>query len=146
VSAPSEEHLRRAPTREQIENARTILDYRDRDQGGSEGLGWILAALERKAYLAGWAACRERAAVAMSTDAALLEVLADAEHRRWAAWMDYQRTAPPEKRADWPRKAALAYWALTEVEKESDRIEARKTLAIVCNFVRALEPEGERSA
>lgn len=64
-------------------------------------------------------------------DPALLERLADAEHERWSGWMIYQETAAPVKRADWPRKATTKYGGLTEAEKESDRIEARKTLAII---------------
>lgn len=61
----------------------------------------------------------------------LLEALAAAEHERWARWMEYQSRAPAEKAADWPRKAATPYAMLTDAEKESDRIEARKSLAIV---------------
>lgn len=81
----------------------------------------------------------ERCVAALS-DPALLEVLADAEHQRWAAWMRYQQTAPPEKRADWVRKVALVYWGLTDEEQESDRAEARKTLEIIRNRLRALSP------
>jgi len=77
-----------------------------------------------------------RAAIALDAPA-LLEVLAEAEHTRWANWMRYQQTAPAEKRADWPRKAALAYWGMTNEEQESDRIEARKTLEIVRTYLRA---------
>jgi len=61
----------------------------------------------------------------------LLELLACAEHDRWSGWMEYQDRALPEKRADWPRKAAMTYAELTNVEQESDRIEARKTLATI---------------
>jgi len=61
----------------------------------------------------------------------LLEALAAAEHRRWAGWMKYQKRAPAAKVADWPRKTATPYAKLTELEKESDRIEARKFLAII---------------
>ena len=77
-----------------------------------------------------------RAEVALDAPA-LLEVLAEAEHARWSGWMRYQETAPQERRADWPRKAATSYWGLTDAERESDRIEARKTLEIVRNYLRA---------
>jgi hypothetical protein len=83
---------------------------------------------------------REQCAKALD-DPALLEALADAEHQRWVSWMRYQQTASPEKRADWPRKVALVYWGLTNEEQESDRIEARKTLEIIRNRIRALNVE-----
>lgn len=61
----------------------------------------------------------------------LIEELSALEHERWAGWMQYQDTAPEAKRADWPRKASLPYSALTDQEKESDRIEVRKTLSLI---------------
>lgn len=61
----------------------------------------------------------------------LLEALAAVEHNRWAGWMRYQETASAERRADWPRKAGLAYTQLTHNEQESDREEVRTTLAVI---------------
>lgn len=69
--------------------------------------------------------------VAVLDSPELLEALAASEHERWAGWMEYQSRAPAEKVADWPRKVAIPYSGLTNIEQESDRIEARKTLAII---------------
>lgn len=70
----------------------------------------------------------------------LLEALAAVEHARWAAWMRYAERAPAEKRADWPRKAGLAYAEMTDAEQESDRIEARKSLAVIAEHMRRSAP------
>ena len=73
----------------------------------------------------------------------LLEVLADLEHDRWGRWEKYReviiRKSIEEvgksdktytlKREDWIRKRETPYSTLTEKEKESDRVEARKTIA-----------------
>ena len=61
----------------------------------------------------------------------LLERLADQEHERWSGWIRYQGLAPIERRRDWARKAATPYAQLTDAEQESDRIEARKTIAVL---------------
>jgi len=66
----------------------------------------------------------------------LLELLAALEHRRWSGWMEYQDRAPADKKADWPRKASLTYSELTDKEQESDRIEVRKTLFVIRNFLK----------
>lgn len=74
----------------------------------------------------------------------LLERLAAIEHERWAGWMAYQaehcnligiegqdihKSGEPFAER-WARQAATPYAQLTEAEKESDRIEARKGLAL----------------
>jgi len=73
-------------------------------------------------------------------DPALLETLAAIEHERWSGWEVYRERCVAEVRRDgdvetheerWRRLRATPYAALSEREKESDRIEARKTLAAV---------------
>ena len=81
----------------------------------------------------------------------LLEKLAALEHTRWSKWMEYlftkgathtmgdalHRFEPPafiingDSVARWKRQLATEYKDLSEAEKESDRIEARKTLEVV---------------
>jgi hypothetical protein len=77
---------------------------------------------------------------------ALLETLAAIEHERWSGWMKYQAehciliahcgatgTHRSGERFDarWLRQARTPYADLSEAERESDRIEARKTLAAI---------------
>lgn len=77
-------------------------------------------------------------------DPHLLEKLAALEHDRWAHWMEYlfaccrwadgprrfEATIPAEKVNHWQRQIDTKYADLSEKEKESDRVEARKTLAL----------------
>lgn len=71
-----------------------------------------------------------------------LEVLAAVEHERWAGWMRYLFTKgitgadgcfiiEPASVLHWRRQMETPYAALTESEKESDRVEVRKTLAAI---------------
>ena len=78
-------------------------------------------------------------------DPALMEQLAGLEHERWSGWMKYQAEhcyLAGIERYDrhrsgeafvtrWQRLAKTLYENLTEQEKESDRIEVRKTLAVL---------------
>ena len=78
-------------------------------------------------------------------DPALMEQLAGLEHERWSGWMKYQAEhcyLAGIERYDrhrsgeafvtrWQRLAKTPYENLTEQEKESDRIEVRKTLAVL---------------
>jgi hypothetical protein len=68
---------------------------------------------------------------------ALLEELAAIEHERWSGWEKYRelcveqvrRPGDNETHVDrWRRQRETHYDALSEREKESDRIEARKSL------------------
>lgn len=60
----------------------------------------------------------------------LTEELAEIEHERWSRWYKYQAFQNSEKnRERWGRQAITPYHDLAEDEKESDRIEARRTLA-----------------
>lgn len=72
----------------------------------------------------------------------LIEPLADAQHAIWAHWMRWQfstctpnadgsLTIPPEKVERWQRQLATDYAALSESEKNSDREQARKVLAVL---------------
>lgn len=71
-----------------------------------------------------------------------IEALAALEHERWSGWMRYQfekmtfhpdgsATLPAWAVERWLRQAATPYADLTEQEKESDRIEVRKTLELL---------------
>lgn len=65
-------------------------------------------------------------------DPQLLEALADAEHARWSRWENWRREhATPDAEARWRDQSATAYADLPEHSKESDRKEARITLAIL---------------
>jgi hypothetical protein len=72
----------------------------------------------------------------------MLERLADLEHERWSNWMHYLFTKGAQYSygefqieaasvAHWRRQMNTPYSGLTEAEKESDRKEARKTLAVL---------------
>lgn len=66
----------------------------------------------------------------------LLEKLSDLEHERWSGWMKYMfRVWAPEKVEMWKRKMNTSYKDLKEddqrSEKESDRVEARRSLKII---------------
>ena len=69
---------------------------------------------------------------ANGTNNELMERLADIEHQRWSAWMDYQcRNGSYGAWNRWMKKATIPYSQLSEQEKESDRVEVRKTLAAI---------------
>jgi hypothetical protein len=83
----------------------------------------------------------------------LLEVLADIEHERWSGWMTYQDEKLGRTHASgetyterWYRQSTTSYAELTNSEKESDRIEARKGLVAIQQFLaaRSAGKEGER--
>lgn len=78
----------------------------------------------------------------MEHPATLIEALAAYAHTAWAGWMDYlfaqgifhddgTFTMPAWAAERWRRQAATFYDELSELEKESDRDEARKILAIL---------------
>lgn len=83
-------------------------------------------------------------------DPHLLEKLAAQEHDRWAGWMEYlfskcqfkpnpaspgvgsfEAIIPAASVDHWQRQIDTKYADLSEREKESDRVEARKTLALL---------------
>ena len=79
----------------------------------------------------------------------LLEALAAQAHESWAGWIGYMLyqkgvqnedgsiTIPPEWVDRWTRQMDTEYEFLPESERESDRIEARKYLQIVDNFLKS---------
>lgn len=71
-------------------------------------------------------------------DDGLLELLAALEHERWSGWERYREevcdSVHPSGELNeerWRRQRETPYAELTEKEKESDRIEARKGLKII---------------
>ena len=67
----------------------------------------------------------------------LLEQLAELEHKRWSSWMRWMfDNWSLENITRWKKQMVTAYVDLSEYSKESDRKEARKTLAV---FLRAKE-------
>ena len=68
-------------------------------------------------------------------EAALIEKLADLEHKQWGHWARhflefYNRS----NRRRWERQSHTAYKNLSETEKESDRMWARKVLKLLTEF------------
>lgn len=67
----------------------------------------------------------------------LRENLADYAHRAWSGWMEYLfskcdgQTIPDWAWERWKRQAQTAYVDLSEDEKNSDRVEADKIIAIL---------------
>ena len=62
----------------------------------------------------------------------LLEQLAEREHQQWNDWTAYMLdNLTPENIQRWRSLIATPYSDLSEHSKESDRIEARKILAII---------------
>jgi hypothetical protein len=73
-----------------------------------------------------------------------IEALAALEHERWSGWMRYlfSKCGPPDLVDEsrpipkwavdrWGRQCQTDYQFLSEAEKESDRVEVRKTLALL---------------
>ncbi len=65
----------------------------------------------------------------------LIEALAALEHERWSGWERYRERASPEKEKRWKRLRETSYTDLTDEERESDRIEVRKTVALLRNMM-----------
>ena len=74
-------------------------------------------------------------------DKVIIEKLADYAHEAWSGWMRYlfslsrlhcEGVFIPERWIErWMRQMSTPYQGLSESEKESDRAEARKMLAII---------------
>lgn len=75
----------------------------------------------------------------------LREALAALEHERWAGWQRYVHARgvactdgsieiPPALVERWERQIVTPYAELTEDEKNSDRVEADKTMALLRNL------------
>lgn len=80
--------------------------------------------------------------VSRETVASLVEVLASIEHERWSHWQRYMHSKcdkkldgslviPPELVERWQRQMETPYSALSEAEKESDRQQVHRYLALV---------------
>ena len=77
----------------------------------------------------------------LSDERLLIEKLAFVEHERWSKWMEYLfgkctfdggcAKIPADLTERWTRQANTDYDHLSEKEKESDRVEVRKTLACI---------------
>ena len=74
------------------------------------------------------------------TTSDIVELLADLSHRQWSGWMNYlfdkcslnddgTLTIPKYYVDRWQKQIYTDYKDLSETEKESDRIEARKVIA-----------------
>lgn len=72
----------------------------------------------------------------------LREHLADVQHQIWSHWMNYlfnccvlnedgSMTIPADKVSRWQRQMITPYSQLTEKERESDRHQADKVIAVV---------------
>ncbi len=73
--------------------------------------------------------------------AELIEALAAVEHERWSGWERYRSKAVGkahrlggQNEDRWLHQRETAYADLSESEKESDRAEVRKTLAVLEQF------------
>jgi len=76
--------------------------------------------------------CAPQAAVVAFEDG-VIEALAALEHERWSGWEKYRETKHCDAKnlLRWKRQRETAYADLSEQEKESDRVEARKTVAVL---------------
>ena len=72
----------------------------------------------------------------MPDEAALVEALAAQEHERWSGWEKYRgsKGSNAVNLNRWKRQRETSYADLSEREKESDRVEARKTIALLCRL------------
>ena len=78
---------------------------------------------------------RDGDAITREREEELLEALASLEHDRWSGWELYRaKVASEESVARWRRQRETPYAELSEKEKESDRIEARKTVELLKRF------------
>lgn len=76
-----------------------------------------------------------------ANDGPLVEQLAALAHEQWSGWMLHLWGHDcPEAQARWLRQVDTPYADLSEDEKESDRKEARRVLAV---FKAALAGKGE---
>lgn len=82
-----------------------------------------------------------------------VEKLADVAHGSWSGWMEYlfgksqdnedgSVTIPAEEVERWRRQMATSYEELTDEEKESDRVEARKYIVVMTGGEVPEEPAG----
>lgn len=77
----------------------------------------------------------------------LIERLAELAHDSWAGWTGWMFEKWDQTHANgetfqqrWVRQMATSYADLTEAEKESDRAEARKVVAIIDAYMKGQIP------
>jgi len=74
----------------------------------------------------------EQQATQLICDDLLVERLASLAHEQWSGWTEYMLDNMDGVHIrGWRRQIATPYAELTEAEKESDRREARKVLAVL---------------
>lgn len=85
-----------------------------------------------------------------------IEKGAELEHIRWAKWQNYLHSylswnndiqawvLPHEKRERWQRQIETYYGALSEIEKESDRKEARNYLPLIAHLISSRELKAQQ--
>lgn len=65
----------------------------------------------------------------------VVEALAALSHEQWAGWARWMIDQwSPEAVARWERQVATPYAELSEREKESDRVEARRILDLLAGL------------
>ena len=96
--------------------------------------------------------------LAMLASPEMVEVLAAVEHDRWSSWEKYREKCVAEGKREgedetheqrWSRLRAMSYDDLEESSKESDRVEARKTIAAIvakCSTSMQAAPEEDVTA
>ena len=63
-----------------------------------------------------------------------IEMLADLEHQQWVHWTEYMlNNLSDENRERWKVQCQTDYKDLSEKEKESDRVWARKVIKLLFN-------------
>jgi hypothetical protein len=72
------------------------------------------------------------------TDDKLIEILAKEAHERWVLWaktiMKSEKLISKTRRNRWARLIDTPYEKLTEMEKESDRIHARRLERLLIDY------------
>ena len=85
-----------------------------------------------------------------------VEALAALAHEQWSGWMRYlfaqfpklytgSRLIPVEWATRWVRQMKTPYAELSETEKDSDRTEARRVLAVLAAAGSPPSPETEKT-
>lgn len=88
---------------------------------------------------------RGRVHLIMSSSVTVIERLADVQHSIWAHWMNYMfkcgtlnddgtYTLPADRVQRWQRQMNTPYGELSESEKDSDREQVGKVLAVILPY------------
>lgn len=87
----------------------------------------------------------------------IIELLAELAHQQWSGWMEHlfsvstqnddgSMTIPAWAVERWKRQINTEYFSLPAIDKESDRAEARKVLAVIEKAQTELAEIAERRA